>query len=75
MKRLLSALVWMLLVAPELSAEAPSHPNVIVIVADDFGWGSLGCYGQASTGLPAKVDGSPMRMRPAPSVLPRATLC
>ena len=31
------------------AAELSAKPNVIVILADDFGWGSLGCYG--GTGL------------------------
>src|SRR4051812_37457119 len=26
-------------------AAAPDRPNVVVILADDFGYGSLGCYG------------------------------
>lgn len=28
---------------------ATTRPNVIVILADDFGWGSLGCYGAPET--------------------------
>lgn len=45
MKRLLSLLV-MLMFAPRLfGAEPTAKPNIIVILADDFGWGSLGCYG------------------------------
>src|SRR5687767_370498 len=24
---------------------ATTRPNIVVILADDFGWGSLGCYG------------------------------
>jgi len=30
--------------APELRSH--SHPNVIFILADDLGYGELGCYGQ-----------------------------
>ena len=30
---------------PSVSAEPGSKPNIIVILADDYGWGSLGCYG------------------------------
>jgi arylsulfatase A-like enzyme len=27
------------------AADSSSNPNIVVILADDFGWGSLGCYG------------------------------
>ena len=31
--------------SPAMSADSPPKPNIVVILADDFGWGSLGCYG------------------------------
>src|SRR3954463_12248158 len=31
---------------PRASAAAPEKPNVIVILADDLGYGDLGCFGQ-----------------------------
>ena len=34
-----------LLLALSLRAADSSKPNIVVILADDFGWGSLGCYG------------------------------
>ncbi len=44
----LSALVWICLLSGPipLKAAAGDKPNVIYIMADDLGYGDLGCYGQ-----------------------------
>src|SRR5688572_33384189 len=34
-----------LLFIPLLSAESAERPNVVIFLADDMGYGDLGCYG------------------------------
>lgn len=52
-KRFLSLLLWgftLLTSAEEISAN--EHPNVIVIMADDLGYGDVSCYGASSIQTP-----------------------
>ena len=37
---------------PPPRAVSPSNPNVIVILADDLGYGDLGCYGSTTIATP-----------------------
>src|SRR5687768_9558806 len=53
-------LTFLLALAAVLLSNVPSHaggkkskrPNIILIVADDLGWGEVGCYGQKKIRTP-----------------------
>ena len=45
MKQLFPLVVLLGFAAPAVPADSLRKPNIVVILADDYGWGSLGCYG------------------------------
>jgi len=47
------AAVSAIVVSPAASAEASKKPNLIYIMADDLGYGDLGCYGQKRIKTPS----------------------
>lgn len=49
---LLLSLCWLGLGLGAAHAAPPARPNVILIVADDLGYGELGCYGQTKIKTP-----------------------
>jgi len=46
------ALLLALLSSASLGAAPESRPNIVFILADDWGWGDLGCYGHARLKTP-----------------------
>lgn len=52
MKHLTALLAATLLSSWAALCAAPDRPNVIVILADDVGWGDAGCYGAAKVKTP-----------------------
>lgn len=45
MIKLYSILTVLILLTGSIQAEKPSKPNIILILADDWGWGDLSCHG------------------------------
>lgn len=45
-------LLFAFLAAPAVAADPPKKPNVIFILADDLGYGDLGCFGQTKIQTP-----------------------
>ena len=55
---LLSFLLTVLLACNATNQEKGQKPNIIYILADDLGYGDLGCYGQEVIKTPLRKTGN-----------------
>ncbi len=52
MKHLRPWLACLVMAISASAAEPPAKPNILLILADDYGWGSVGCYGARQVKTP-----------------------
>src|ERR1700734_3643164 len=55
-------------------AEDPARPNIVLILADDLGYGDLGCYGQKQIATP-NIDRLAAEGRRFPQFYAGCTVC
>src|SRR5262249_45935117 len=60
--------------APARPAEPARPPNIVLVLADDLGWGDLGCYGQKQIHTP-NLDRLPTAGGRFTAASPRPTVC